>query len=43
MRFGLAPAYLRFTDVWDAVAALRGVLELREWDRPQHRLRAKVT
>ena len=43
LRFGFAPAYLRFTDVWDAVAALRAVLELREWERPEHRARAKVT
>ena len=43
LRFGFAPAYLRFTDVWDAVAALRAVLERREWERPEHRARAKVT
>jgi kynureninase len=43
LRFGLAPAYLRFVDVWDAVAALRAVMAEREWDRPQHRARAKVT
>ena len=43
MRFGFAPAYLRFVDVWDAVAGLRAVLETREWERPEHRSRAKVT
>ena len=43
LRFGFAPAYLRFADVWDAVAALRAVMERREWDRPEHRARAKVT
>ncbi len=43
LRFGFAPAYLRFADVWDAVAALRAVMTEREWDRPQHRARAKVT
>jgi kynureninase len=43
LRFGFAPAYLRFADVWDAVAALRVVLERREWERPAHRARAKVT
>jgi len=43
LRFGLAPAYLRFVDVWDAVAALRTVMAEREWARPQHRARAKVT
>ena len=43
LRFGFAPAYLRFTDVWDAVAALRAVLERREWERPEYRAQAKVT
>jgi kynureninase len=43
LRFGFAPSYLRFADVWDAVAALRAVMELREWERPEHRARAKVT
>ena len=42
-RFGLAPAFLRFVDVWDAVAALRAVMESREWDRPRFRQRARVT
>jgi kynureninase len=43
LRFGFAPAYLRFVDVWDAVAALRGIMEAGSWDRPEHRRRAKVT
>jgi len=43
LRFGFAPAYLRFSDVWDAVAALRAVMEQREWERPEHAARAKVT
>ena len=43
LRFGFAPLYLRFTDAWDAVAALRAVMEKREWQRPEHQARAKVT
>jgi len=43
LRFGFAPAYLRFSDVWDAVGALRAVMAEREWERPQYRARAKVT
>jgi len=43
LRFGFAPAYLRFCDVWDAVVALRAVMERREWERPEHAERAKVT
>ena len=43
LRFGVAPLYLRFTDVWDAVAGLRAVMERREWDAAEHRRKAKVT
>ena len=43
LRFGLAPAYLRFVDVFNAAAALRRVLDERRWDRPEHRRRGKVT
>jgi len=43
LRFGFAPAYVRFVDVWEAVAALRAVMESREWDRPEHRQPAVVT
>jgi len=43
LRFGFAPACLRFADVWDAVAALRAVMAAREWERPEHRARARVT
>lgn len=43
LRFGFAAAYLRFSDVWDAVAALRAVMTAREWERPEHRARTKVT
>ena len=43
LRFGLAPAYVRYADVWDAVAALREIMETRAWDRPDYRARARVT
>jgi kynureninase len=43
LRFGFAPAYLRFVDAWDAVAALRAVMDSRGWERPEFRQRAKVT
>jgi len=43
MRFGLAPLYLRYTDVWDAVGILREVLETRAWDAPRFRQRGVVT
>ena len=43
MRFGFAPLYLRFTDVWDAVAILKDVLTTAAWDRPEFHRRAAVT
>jgi len=43
LRFGFAPPYLRFVDVWDAVEALRDVLASRAWERPQFTARRVVT
>jgi kynureninase len=43
LRFGLAPLYTRYADVWDAAAALAEVLETRGWDRSELRVRRRVT
>ena len=43
LRFGFAPLYVRYADVFDAVAALRDVLATRAWDDPRFRVRALVT
>ncbi len=43
VRFGLAPLYLRFVDLWDAVEILADVLDRRAWDRPEFKQRASVT
>jgi kynureninase len=43
LRFGFAPLYVRFVDVWDAVAALKEILTAGSWDRPEFRVRATVT
>jgi kynureninase len=43
MRFGFAPLYNRFEDVWRAVELLGDILASREWDQPRFRERAKVT
>lgn len=43
MRFGLAPLYLRYVDVWDAVEVLREVLDGALWDRPEFARRGVVT
>ncbi|WP_375491897.1 kynureninase [uncultured Jatrophihabitans sp.] len=36
LRLGFAPLYLTFTQVWDALETLRGVLESAEWRQPQY-------
>lgn len=43
LRFGFAPLYTRFVDVWDAVEALRAALESGEWRTERYRRRAAVT
>ncbi len=43
LRFGFGPAFVRFVDVWDAVARLRKILDERSWDRPELAVKAKVT
>ena len=43
LRFGFAPLYTRLVDVWDAVAALRELLETRAWDQPGYHQRNAVT
>jgi kynureninase len=43
LRFGFAPAYNRFVDVWDAVATLRRIMDERTWDRAEFKHRSRVT
>jgi len=43
LRFGLAPLYVRFVDVWDAVAVLRDVMRTGAWQAAAYQERRKVT
>ncbi|WP_337057177.1 kynureninase [Pseudomonas sp. USHLN015] len=43
LRFGFTPLYTRYQDVWECVAALREILERKEWDRPEFLARKSVT
>jgi kynureninase len=43
MRFGFAPLYVRFVDVFDAVHAIERVVRTQEWNRPRFLARKSVT
>ncbi|MBX7228390.1 MAG: kynureninase [Burkholderiaceae bacterium] len=43
LRFGFAPLYTRFVDVWDAVQHLIQVLQLEEWQQSRFAQRNAVT
>lgn len=43
LRLGFAPLYLRYVEVWDAMATLADVLATRAWAAPEFSRRATVT
>jgi kynureninase len=43
LRFGFAPLYVRFVDLFDAVVRLQEILSEQAWDRPEFKQRAAVT
>ncbi len=43
LRFGFTPLYLGYTELWDAAAILRAIMETRGWDKLEHHARARVT
>ena len=43
LRFGFAPLYTRFVDLWDAVATLRDIMARRDWDQPRYHVKSAVT
>ncbi len=43
LRFGFAALYVRYADLWDAVAVLKDVMHTRAWDRPEFTARKAVT
>ena len=43
LRFGFTPLYLRYSDVWDAVAVLKKILETEAWRLPEFQRRQLVT
>lgn len=43
LRFGFTPLYTRFVDAYDAVVALKDVLDTGIWREPRYAVRARVT
>lgn len=43
VRFGFAPLYIRYVDVWDAVDRLHDILDKQSWKEAQYQVRAAVT
>ena len=43
LRFGFAPLYVRFVDLFEAVVRLQEILSEQAWDRPEFKQRAAVT
>jgi kynureninase len=43
LRFGFAPLYIGFADVWHAADRLAHILDTRQWDAPQFHARKTVT
>jgi len=43
LRFGFAPLYVSFLDIWNAVTELKAVMAGAEWQRAEFRRRAAVT
>ena len=43
LRFGFAALYVRFIDVWNAVAVLKDIMATQAWAAPQFRERKAVT
>jgi kynureninase len=43
LRFGLTPLYVRFVDVWDAVATLRDVMHSGVWKGERFQQRRRIT
>jgi len=43
LRFGFAPLYTRYVDVWEAAAILAEIMATRAWNQPEYRVRRTVT
>ena len=43
IRFGFAPLYNSYMDVWRSASTLKDIIDTESWNRPEYRARATVT
>lgn len=43
LRFGFAPLYVRYVDIWDTIAALKDIIATGAWNAPEFLARKSVT
>ncbi|QPG57176.2 kynureninase [Shewanella eurypsychrophilus] len=43
LRFGITPLYLRYVDLWDAIAELKNIMDTNRWQQAQYNQRHAVT
>mgnify|MGYP003349801261 CR=1 FL=1 len=43
LRFGFAPLYVRYVDIWDTIATLKDIIATGAWNTPEFRTRKSVT
>ncbi len=43
IRFGFAPLYIRYTDIWDAVMRLKKIMQQQLWNNPKYLQQSAVT
>ena len=43
LRFGIAPLYLRYVDIWHAVSVLNEIMQTKSWDQERYKRVSAVT
>ncbi|MFC7050820.1 kynureninase [Emcibacter nanhaiensis] len=43
LRFGFAPLYVRYSDIWDTVEMLQDIMQKNLWNLPEYQAKAAVT
>ena len=43
LRFGFAPLYVRYVDIWDTIAQLKDIIATNAWNTDEFKARKSVT